>query len=96
MVRPPPTHGGLRSMHSRLGLEYPVENGMGEFLSPQALKLIAEDYQQGLLDRLNEEVKGESCTLMFGWFWGAHVRMSLGAFCTRQAPLCNKNRLCRP
>ena len=32
---------------------------MGDFLSPEALRLIAEDYQQGLLDRLNEEVKGE-------------------------------------
>ena len=31
---------------------------MGSFLPPPALKLVAEDYQQGLLDRLNEEVKG--------------------------------------
>jgi hypothetical protein len=32
---------------------------MGDFLSPAALKVIAEDYQQGLLDRLNEQVKGK-------------------------------------
>ena len=31
---------------------------MGDFLSPSALKIIAEDYQQGLLDRLNEQIKG--------------------------------------
>jgi len=31
---------------------------MGDFLSPAALKVIAEDYQQGLLDRLNEQIKG--------------------------------------
>ena len=30
---------------------------MGDFLSPSALKIIAEDYQQGLLDRLNEQIK---------------------------------------
>jgi hypothetical protein len=32
---------------------------MGDFLPPAALKVIAEDYQQGLLDRLNEQIKGE-------------------------------------
>lgn len=31
---------------------------MGDFLSPAGLKVIAEDYQQGLLDRLNEQIKG--------------------------------------
>jgi len=31
---------------------------MGDFLPPPALKVIAEDYQQGLLDRLNEQIKG--------------------------------------
>ena len=39
-------------------LPYNVEDGMGDFLPPAALKLIAEDYQQGLLDRLNEQIKG--------------------------------------
>lgn len=33
---------------------------MGDFLSPAALKVIAEDYQQGLLDRLNEQIKGNT------------------------------------
>ena len=31
---------------------------MGDFLSPAALKVVAVDYQQGLLDRLNEQIKG--------------------------------------
>lgn len=31
---------------------------MGEFLTPQGLKMMAVDYQQGLLDRLNEQVEG--------------------------------------
>ncbi|KAI0288238.1 hypothetical protein BC826DRAFT_1166307 [Russula brevipes] len=31
---------------------------MGDFFSPAALRVIAEDYQQGLLDRLNEQIKG--------------------------------------
>lgn len=31
---------------------------MGDFLPPATLKMIAEDYQQGLLNRLNDEVKG--------------------------------------
>ena len=31
---------------------------MGDFLPPAALKVIADEYQQGLLDRLNEQIKG--------------------------------------
>lgn len=48
-----------RTIHVRVPLPYEVEGGMGDFLSPAALKVIAEDYQQGLLDRLNEQIKGE-------------------------------------
>lgn len=35
---------------------------MGAFLSPTALKVIAEDYQNGLLERLKEETKGTRLT----------------------------------
>ena len=45
-------------IHVRVPLPYKVEDGMGDFLSPAGLKVIAEDYQQGLLDRLNEQIKG--------------------------------------
>ncbi|CAE7224963.1 unnamed protein product [Rhizoctonia solani] len=44
-------------LHARRELEYPIENGLGEFLTPEGLKTIAVDWQEGLLDRLNEEVK---------------------------------------
>jgi len=47
-----------RSVHHVRSLPYGVEDGLGEFLSPQALKVVAQDYQQGLLERLNELVKG--------------------------------------
>ncbi|GJE84766.1 manganese and iron superoxide dismutase [Phanerochaete sordida] len=46
-----------RSLHHRVQPPYNVEDGMGDFLPPASLKMIAEDYQQGLLDRLNDEVK---------------------------------------
>ncbi|CAL1702066.1 unnamed protein product [Somion occarium] len=46
-----------RCLHSRKELSYPIEGGLGDFLPPAALKMIAVDYQQGLLDRLNDEVK---------------------------------------
>ena len=49
-----------RTIHVRVPLPYEVEDGMGDFLSPAALKVIAEDYQQGLLDRLNEQIKGNT------------------------------------
>ncbi|KAI0296058.1 hypothetical protein B0F90DRAFT_1811359 [Multifurca ochricompacta] len=42
---------------------YKIEDGMGDFLSPSALKVIAEDYQQGLLDRLNEQIKYENMSV---------------------------------
>jgi superoxide dismutase, Fe-Mn family len=52
-----------RRIHVRVPLPYNVEDGMGDFLPPAALKLIAEDYQQGLLDRLNEQIKGAPSSL---------------------------------
>jgi len=45
-------------MHQRKQLQYPIEQGLGDFLSPAGLKMLAVDYQQGLLDRLNEQVRG--------------------------------------
>ncbi|PVF95873.1 hypothetical protein CPB86DRAFT_763182 [Serendipita vermifera] len=47
-----------RHIHALKPLPYPIEDGLGEFLSPGALKIIAQEYQQGLLERLNEEVLG--------------------------------------
>jgi superoxide dismutase, Fe-Mn family len=46
-------------IHVQVPLPYKIEDGMGDFLSPAALQVVAVDYQQGLLDRLNEQIKGE-------------------------------------
>jgi len=47
-----------RNLHSRRPLKYPIEEGLGDFLPPEALKTIAVEYQEGLLERLNDEVRG--------------------------------------
>ena len=46
-----------RLIHTRRALEYPTENGVGRFLTPQGLRTIL-DWQDGLLERLNEASKG--------------------------------------
>ncbi|KAF9036048.1 hypothetical protein BDZ89DRAFT_1110729 [Hymenopellis radicata] len=45
-------------VHRRSTLPYPIEKGLGRFLPPLALKLVAVDYQDGLLERLNDEARG--------------------------------------
>ncbi|KAG6865996.1 hypothetical protein C0991_009668 [Blastosporella zonata] len=50
--------GASRNIHKRVPLSYPVEGGLGDFLPPAALKTVAIDYQDGLLQRLDEEVRG--------------------------------------
>ncbi|KAG8714903.1 hypothetical protein FRC11_006567 [Ceratobasidium sp. 423] len=47
----------VAGLHARRELEYPIEEGLGEFLTPEGLRTIAVDWQEGLLNRLNEEVK---------------------------------------
>ncbi|KAF5387608.1 hypothetical protein D9615_000083 [Tricholomella constricta] len=49
---------GTRNLHKRIPLPYSVEGGLGDFLPPAALKAVAVDYQEGLLQRLSEEVRG--------------------------------------
>ncbi|KDN50037.1 hypothetical protein RSAG8_01373, partial [Rhizoctonia solani AG-8 WAC10335] len=44
-------------LHARRELEYPIEEGLSEFLTPEGLRTIAVDWQEGLLERLNEEIK---------------------------------------
>jgi hypothetical protein len=46
---------------------------MGDFLPPAGLKVIAEDYQQGLLDRLNEQVKGTVTPPRFSFHTNPHT-----------------------
>ncbi|KAF9482012.1 hypothetical protein BDN70DRAFT_919454 [Pholiota conissans] len=45
-----------RSMHRARGLPYDIEKGLGNFLPPPALKTFVE-YQEGLLERLNHELR---------------------------------------
>lgn len=47
-----------RDIHTVRPLPYDIDEGLEGFLSPEALKIIGEEYQQGLLQRLNEEVAG--------------------------------------
>lgn len=49
-----------RFTHDLVQLPYPMEAGLGDFLSASALRVIANDYQKGLLERLTEEVAGKS------------------------------------
>ena len=56
---PPRSHFGRRNIHKPIPLPYSIEHGLGNFLPPAALQTLV-DYQDGLLSRLNEEVRGES------------------------------------
>ncbi|GAA5889743.1 hypothetical protein JCM16303_005364 [Sporobolomyces ruberrimus] len=59
LLRTPRASGsiGRRSVHHRVPLPYKLDQGLEGFLSPNALKTIAIDWQQGVLDRLNELVR---------------------------------------
>ncbi|GAA5827487.1 hypothetical protein JCM3770_005253 [Rhodotorula araucariae] len=50
--------GSRRSVHHRVPLPYDPEQGIPGFLSPAALRTVAVDWQQGLLARLNDLVRG--------------------------------------
>ncbi|KAF9224334.1 manganese and iron superoxide dismutase [Gyrodon lividus] len=46
-----------RCLHTRKELPYKIEEGLGNFMSSQTLKMVAVEYQQGLLDRLEEHCR---------------------------------------
>lgn len=48
-----------RSVHRARGLPYDPKQGLGKFLSPPALETLVE-YQEGLLERLNGELRSTS------------------------------------
>jgi len=50
---------GTRNIHKRIPLPYSIKDGLGNFLPPAALQTLVE-YQDGLLSRLNEEVRADS------------------------------------
>ncbi|BGP40205.1 hypothetical protein JCM10450v2_004184 [Rhodotorula kratochvilovae] len=47
-----------RALHHRVPLPYDAEQGIPGFLSPNALRTIAVDWQEGVLSRLNDLVRG--------------------------------------
>ncbi|KAM0752868.1 hypothetical protein T439DRAFT_323477 [Meredithblackwellia eburnea MCA 4105] len=47
-----------RSIHSRVQLPFPIQDGLDPFLSKNALKTVAVDWQEGVLDKLNQLVHG--------------------------------------
>jgi len=49
---------GVKRLHTLKPLPYPIERGLGKFLPPQALKVLQFEYQNGLLERLNEQIYG--------------------------------------
>ena len=52
-----------RSLHHRIPLPYQLDQGLPGFLSPKALETIAVDWQQGVLNRLNDLVRSQSNSL---------------------------------
>ena len=57
--------GSTRNLHSRRALGYSVEDGLGAFLPPPALKMLAVDLQDGLLQKLNEQLPSRSHLRLF-------------------------------
>ncbi|KAL1741778.1 Manganese/iron superoxide dismutase [Schizophyllum fasciatum] len=46
-----------RALHTVRPLPYSIEEGLGRFMPPQALKTVAVDYLGGLTERLNNEIR---------------------------------------
>ncbi|KAG1773843.1 Manganese/iron superoxide dismutase [Suillus occidentalis] len=60
-------------LHSRVELDYKVDEGLANFMSPRTLKMVSEEYQQGLLDRLNEMFPGNSGKEALGFSYASHA-----------------------
>lgn len=50
--------GGFRHYHSVPASRFNVEAGLGGFMSPKTLQTVSQDWQEGLLNRLNDVVRG--------------------------------------
>lgn len=61
---PKPGFQNFRCVHQLRQLPYDIEQGLGDFLTPKGLRLIAVDFQQGLLTRLNEQLRGWVCPFL--------------------------------
>ncbi|KAJ7688369.1 hypothetical protein B0H17DRAFT_1068334 [Mycena rosella] len=60
--------------HLPLPLPYRIEDGLGDFLPPQALEAVAMEYQLGLLARLTDEVRRRCCSFFAGLYLTSRVR----------------------
>ncbi|KZT62371.1 manganese and iron superoxide dismutase [Calocera cornea HHB12733] len=49
---------GSRALHGLTQLRYPTDEPLGEFWSREQVRIVAVDYQEGLLLRLNDEIRG--------------------------------------
>ncbi|GAA96685.1 uncharacterized protein L969DRAFT_54487 [Mixia osmundae IAM 14324] len=47
-----------RALHRRRPLTYDLDQDLGSFMSSRTLKMLAVDFQDGLLHRLNDQVRG--------------------------------------
>ncbi|EJD53905.1 hypothetical protein AURDEDRAFT_96343 [Auricularia subglabra TFB-10046 SS5] len=65
-----------RGLHYLRPLPYDIERGLGSFLPPDALKVLAIDYQGGLCERLNNLVRGASWAA-FDACWTPYESMTL-------------------
>ncbi|PPQ77263.1 hypothetical protein CVT25_010845 [Psilocybe cyanescens] len=67
---------GRRSLHQCRELPYPIDDGLGKFLPPPALRTLME-YQEGLLERLNDELKTDTKAELH-----ANVTQTVIRYCT--------------
>ncbi|TIC23369.1 manganese and iron superoxide dismutase [Wallemia mellicola] len=49
--------GGFRQYHSVPASRFNIEAGLGGFMSPKTLQTVSQDWQEGLLNRLNDVVR---------------------------------------
>jgi len=47
-----------RQIHTPRALHFDPEQGLGDFLTPQGCKAVAQEFQNGLLERINELIPG--------------------------------------
>ncbi|EJT97589.1 manganese and iron superoxide dismutase [Dacryopinax primogenitus] len=47
-----------RDQHTLAPLRYPLDEPLGKLWTTEQLRMVAVDYQEGLLERLNDEIKG--------------------------------------
>jgi Fe-Mn family superoxide dismutase len=61
ILRPAHYFHGLvrkRQLHMARNLHFDLDQGLGDFLTPEGCKLVAVEFQNGLLDRINELIPG--------------------------------------